>query len=121
MLGLITVGLGTTATNAQASPGQCGGTGRICVWTEPDFGAGYGAYANPVPVFPPHHDNSISSLWNRHSNAWVFYDGAHFEYPLFCVSPGALVRSLPASVDDRSSSATPTGSARCPAWIHTIY
>lgn len=121
-------GLVTTATNAQASPAQCGSTGKICVWEHADYEGLYGGYATQVTAFPASINNKISSVWNRHSNAWVFYDGPSFDYPMFCLKPGAIVRKLadhhgPGTMDfnDRIGSARRTGNTGCPAGVHIIY
>jgi hypothetical protein len=129
MLSLAVVGLVAMPSSAQASLTQCSATGRICVWTDADFASNYQAYATQVNQFPPVRNNSISSIWNRYSQGWIFYDGPDFTYPMFCLMPGARVRNLadhhnPAggpNFNDRISSARRTGYADCPASIHTIY
>lgn len=131
MLSLTVAGLAATPAIAQASLTQCVATGRICVWTDADYGpdSSYQAYATQVTIFPPVRNNSISSIWNRYSQGWIFYDGPNFTVPMFCLMPGARVRNLadhhnPAgggSFNDRISSARRTGFADCPASIWTIF
>jgi hypothetical protein len=127
-LGLAAAALVATPTSAQAALTQCVATGRICVWTNADYNANYQAYATQVTAFPAVRNNAISSIWNRHSQGWTFYDGPNFDLALFCLMPGARVRNLAdhhgpgtASFNDRIGSARRTGFAGCPAGTHTIY
>jgi hypothetical protein len=110
--------------------GPCSNPGRICVWNDADWGpdSSYQAYATQVTVFPFGRNNEISSVWNRYSQGWIFYDGPNFTSPMFCLMPGAEVRNLmdhhnPAgggNFNDRISSARRTGYPSCPAGIHRI-
>jgi hypothetical protein len=125
MLGLTVVGLVATPSSAQASLTDCSATARICVWTDADYASNYQAYATQVNKFPPVRNNSISSIWNRHSQGWTFYDGPDFTVPMFCLMPGARVRNLGdwhnPELNDRISSARRTGFTGCPAGIPTIF
>jgi hypothetical protein len=129
ILGLAVAGLVATPSSAQAALTDCVATGRICVWTNADYDSNYQAYATQVTTFPPVRNNSISSIWNRYSQGWIFYDGANFTLPMFCLMPGARVRNLAdhhqpgasVSFNDRITSARRTGFANCPASLHTIF
>ena len=128
--GLAFAGLVATPPNAQASLSQCSLTGRICVWTDAEFGpdSSYQAYATQVRQFPPIRTNSISSIWNRYSQGWIFYDGPDFTNPIFCLTPGTRVRNLAdypypgahPNFNDRINSARRTGFADCPSSIFSI-
>ena len=127
-LGLAVAGLVGTPTSAHASLDQCASAGRICVWEHADYGGAYGGYDRQVDAFPEALNNRISSVWNRHSNAWVFFDGPGYALPLFCLKPHARVRNLAdhhgpgtAPFADRIGSARRTGNVNCPPGVHVIY
>jgi peptidase inhibitor family I36 len=110
-----------SAANAVSS--ECGSTGRICVWTDPFYYSNYQAYATQVNQFPTVRNNSITSIWNRYSESWIFYAEPNFVSPLVCVAPGASVVSLEAyaGLDNNIESARRTGTTTCPANVPTSF
>ena len=106
-------------SGANAVSTECGSTGRICVWTGPFYESNYQAYATQVNQFPTVRNNTITSIWNRYSESWIFYAEPDFVEPLVCVAPGASVVSLQgyAGLDNNIESARRTGTTTCPSTV----
>ncbi len=111
---------GDTETLAPDAP-ECALTGRVCLWNDANFQGKYSAYATQVLELPPASQDQVSSIWNRYSQAWVFYRDKGFVHPLFCVLPGRRVHDLrDYGFNDQITSLRRTGSTSCPSGIPVL-